>query len=177
MTPTDEATFIALWQQGASYREIAQALDCPLGTVASRSAALAAQGKIQPRPRGAPPDAPRPGRRTHPRRHPRRHPRPHPRTRRSPPARPPRSPSGGARSARIDPHRQGLSGAGGSPRSGHPRRHPPPPAPAIPPASHPRADVKQWTVRLSQSLIEAVKAQATEGKEPSHVVEELLWKA
>jgi DNA-binding transcriptional MocR family regulator len=52
MTPTDEATFIALWQQGASYRDIAQALGCPLGTVASRSAALAAQGKIQPRPRG-----------------------------------------------------------------------------------------------------------------------------
>jgi hypothetical protein len=52
MTPTDEAHFIALWQQGASYRELAQALGRPLGTVASRSAALVAQGKIQPRPRG-----------------------------------------------------------------------------------------------------------------------------
>jgi hypothetical protein len=52
MTPTEEAEFITLWQQGASYRELAQALGCPLGTVASRSAALAAQGKIQPRPRG-----------------------------------------------------------------------------------------------------------------------------
>jgi hypothetical protein len=52
MTPTDEAHFIQLWQQGASYRAIAQALGCPIGTVASRSAALAAQGKIQPRPRG-----------------------------------------------------------------------------------------------------------------------------
>src|SRR6266850_5935346 len=52
MTPADEATFIALWQQGASYQAIAQALRCPLGTVAGRSAALAAQGKIQPRPRG-----------------------------------------------------------------------------------------------------------------------------
>jgi DNA-binding transcriptional MocR family regulator len=52
MTPTDEATFIALWEQGASYRELAAALHCPLGTVASRSAALAAQGKIQPRQRG-----------------------------------------------------------------------------------------------------------------------------
>jgi hypothetical protein len=31
---------------------------------------------------------------------------------------------------------------------------------------------------LSQPLIEAVKAQATtEGKEPSHLVEELLWRA
>jgi hypothetical protein len=55
MTPADEAEFIQLWQQGASYRDIAQALGCPLGTVASRSAALAAQGKIQPRPR-RPPD-------------------------------------------------------------------------------------------------------------------------
>ena len=45
MTPADEATFIELWQQGASYRAIAQALGCPLGTVASRSAALVAQGE------------------------------------------------------------------------------------------------------------------------------------
>jgi DNA-binding transcriptional MocR family regulator len=52
MTPADEATFIALWEQGASYRELAAALGCPLGTVASRSAALAAQGRITPRPRG-----------------------------------------------------------------------------------------------------------------------------
>jgi hypothetical protein len=53
MTPADEAQFIQLWQEGASYKAIAQALRCPLGTVASRSAALAAQGKIQPRQRGA----------------------------------------------------------------------------------------------------------------------------
>jgi hypothetical protein len=52
MTPTEEAQFIQLWEQGASYKAIAQAMRCPLGTVASRSAALAAQGKIQPRPRG-----------------------------------------------------------------------------------------------------------------------------
>jgi len=52
MTPDEEATFIALWQQGASYKAIALALGCPLGTVASRSAALAAQGKITPRQRG-----------------------------------------------------------------------------------------------------------------------------
>jgi hypothetical protein len=33
-------------------------------------------------------------------------------------------------------------------------------------------------VRLSQPLSEAVKAQATtEGKEPSHLVEDLLWLA
>jgi predicted DNA binding CopG/RHH family protein len=38
--------------------------------------------------------------------------------------------------------------------------------------------IKQWTVRLSQPLIEAVKAQAAaEGKEPSHLVEDVLWQA
>jgi predicted DNA binding CopG/RHH family protein len=52
---------------------------------------------------------------------------------------------------------------------GHPRGHPHP---------HPRVDIKQWTVRLSQALIKAVKAQAAaEGKEPSHLVEEVLWQA
>jgi hypothetical protein len=43
MTPAEEQTFIALWQQGASYNAIAQALGCSLGTVASRSAALVAK--------------------------------------------------------------------------------------------------------------------------------------
>ena len=53
-TPTSrawEATFITLWQHGASYRDIHQALGCALGTVASRAAALVAQGR-SPRPRG-----------------------------------------------------------------------------------------------------------------------------
>jgi DNA-directed RNA polymerase specialized sigma24 family protein len=49
MTPDEEARFIQLWQEGASYKAIAQAMGCALGTVASRSAALAAQGKITPR--------------------------------------------------------------------------------------------------------------------------------
>jgi hypothetical protein len=44
MTPADEVTFITLWQQGAGYRELAQALGVPLGTVGSRAAALAARG-------------------------------------------------------------------------------------------------------------------------------------
>jgi hypothetical protein len=54
-----------------------------------------------------------------------------------------------------------------------------PPAPARPPAgTRTPGTIKQWTVRLSQPLIEAVKAQTTtEGKEPSHLVEELLWYA
>jgi hypothetical protein len=51
MPPTEEVEFIRLWQEGASYQAIAQAMRCPLGTVASRSAALAAQGKIEPRRR------------------------------------------------------------------------------------------------------------------------------
>jgi hypothetical protein len=46
MTAAEEAQFIQLWNQGASYKAIAAALGGPLGTVASRSAALAAQGKI-----------------------------------------------------------------------------------------------------------------------------------
>jgi DNA-binding transcriptional MocR family regulator len=52
MTPAEERRFIRLWQAEASYREIAQALGCALGTVGSRAAALVAQGKIRPRPRG-----------------------------------------------------------------------------------------------------------------------------
>jgi hypothetical protein len=52
VTPEEEARFIALWSQGASYRELAAELRCPLGTVSSRASALVAQGKIPPRPRG-----------------------------------------------------------------------------------------------------------------------------
>jgi DNA-binding transcriptional MocR family regulator len=52
MTPADEARFIQLWQQGASYAAIAQALGCPQGAVSSRAAALPREGKIQARPRG-----------------------------------------------------------------------------------------------------------------------------
>jgi hypothetical protein len=52
MTPADEATFIALWQQGLSQDAIAQQLGCPVGTVKSRAHALAHQGKLQARPRG-----------------------------------------------------------------------------------------------------------------------------
>jgi DNA-binding transcriptional MocR family regulator len=52
VTPAEERRFIRLWQQEANYREIAEELGCALGTVASRAAALVAQGNIQPRPRG-----------------------------------------------------------------------------------------------------------------------------
>jgi hypothetical protein len=124
MTPTAEARFIALWQQGLSQDNMAQRLGIPRGTVASRAHTPMRQGKIQPRPRrGA-------------------------------------YPSQRAK-ARTLP-------------DGPPARAP---APAEPPARTP-GTIKQWTVRLSQPLIEAIKAQAApEGKEPSHLVEELLWKA
>jgi DNA-binding transcriptional MocR family regulator len=58
MTPDEAAEFIALWEQGASYREIAQAMRCSLGTVASRSASLAAQGRITRRAKARPEDLP-----------------------------------------------------------------------------------------------------------------------
>jgi hypothetical protein len=84
--PAWETEFIALWQQDASYRELAAALGCPLGTVASRSAALVAQGKITPRQRGG----------AYPRRHAQAQqgnpPAPTRDPPRSPPATPPRSP-------------------------------------------------------------------------------------
>ena len=52
MTPTDEATFIALWSQGLSQDAIARQLGIPVGTVKSRAHTLAHAGKLTPRPRG-----------------------------------------------------------------------------------------------------------------------------
>jgi DNA-binding transcriptional MocR family regulator len=52
VTPEEEATFITLWQQQASYQQLAAALGIPAGTVSSRAATLQRQGKITPRPRG-----------------------------------------------------------------------------------------------------------------------------
>ena len=44
MTPTDEATFIALWQQGLETAEIAQRLGIPRGTVQSGRIACSSAG-------------------------------------------------------------------------------------------------------------------------------------
>jgi hypothetical protein len=52
MTPAEEAHFIQLWQQGATYAAIADALGIPMGTVSSRASALQADGKIAKRPKG-----------------------------------------------------------------------------------------------------------------------------
>src|SRR5262245_16996784 len=57
--------------------------------------------------------------------------------------------------------------SGNFPRRKAPARQEQPPAPA----SHPRVNIKQWTLRLSRPLIDAVKAEAmAAGKEPSHLV-------
>jgi hypothetical protein len=47
-----EPEFIRLWQTGASQAAIAAALGVPVGTVKTRAKTLAAEGKIQARPRG-----------------------------------------------------------------------------------------------------------------------------
>jgi hypothetical protein len=55
MTPTDEATFITLWQQGLSHEAMAQRLGCPVGTIKSSAHRLQQQGVIEPRGRGGRP--------------------------------------------------------------------------------------------------------------------------
>jgi hypothetical protein len=172
MTAAEEAQFIALWEQGASYRELAAALRCPLGTVASPSAALAAQGKVQPRQRGGAKarqgDPPAPARA------------------------PATAPADSSLPTREAPaitmvavpelreliHRfSGLEARVATLEAGTHRdpRDPPAPAPAPAPA---RVDIEQWTVRLSKAVIERIKAEAaTAEKPPSHLLEELVWQA
>jgi hypothetical protein len=179
MTPTDEATFIELWQQGTSYRELAAALRCPLGTVASRSAALVAQGKITPRPRGG----------AYPRRKvlARQEGAPTPPETSTAPA-PPVAPATPAMTFVAVPEIQELlslvkdlhASVGAleqtrvSPALPAPHATTAPPAP---PASE-RKDIQQWTVRLSKVLIEPIKAVSYERRmPPSQLLEELEWKA
>ncbi len=180
MTDTEERTFLQLWHAGLSHAAMAQALGCPVGTVKSRLHTLLQQGKIQRRPRG--------GQRTPARREDTPPPAPRPRRTRGAPAPPPAmTPAAPPAPTREAPaitmvavpelreiiHRfSALEARVAALEDG--TRAPPAPAPA--PAPHPREHIKQWTVRLSQGLIEAVKAQAAaEGKEPSHLVEEVLW--
>jgi hypothetical protein len=54
MTPTDEAHFIKLWQQGLETTATAAAMAIPPEPARSRAYTLPQQGKIQPRPRGQP---------------------------------------------------------------------------------------------------------------------------
>jgi hypothetical protein len=178
MTPAEaDAQFITLWEQGLETAIIAERLGIKATTAQSRAHRLQQKGLIEPRPRGGD----YPSRRAQARPE-------------DPPATPPRAPAPAApASTRAPPAITGMAvpevrelihivkdlvsrvaaleaGTRGATRD--------PPAPASPPAAHPREHIKQWTVRLSQPLIEAVKTQAaTKGKEPSHLVEELLWLA
>ncbi|MGH8066996.1 MAG: helix-turn-helix domain-containing protein [Candidatus Entotheonellia bacterium] len=52
MTPTDEARFIELWQEGLTTQSIAQRLGIPEGTARSWANTLQQRGLIQPRPKG-----------------------------------------------------------------------------------------------------------------------------
>ena len=52
MTPAEEATFIALWNQGLTTAAIAARLDIPGGTARSRAYSLQQQGKITSRSKG-----------------------------------------------------------------------------------------------------------------------------
>jgi hypothetical protein len=172
MTPAETETFCALWAAGASYREIAQALRCPLGTVASRSAALVAQGKIQSRPRG--------GRRAQAR----------PEDPPAPPTTPapsmaPMAPAPPAVTFVAVPEMQELislvkdlhARVGVLEQTRVPPALPAPPAPPAPPAAE-RQAIQQWTVRLSKALIDHLKAVAYERRmPPSQLLEELVLKA
>jgi hypothetical protein len=172
-----EPAFIHLWQQGATYRQIATALGCPLGTVASRSAALVAQGKIQPRPRGGAYPSVRAKARQERIEAP---------TRAGPhlPAPTRESPAMTfiavaevqeilSTLKRLDARVEALE---------HTRTEPPAPtheAPRIPAPT--RAGVQQWTVRLSGNLIEILKVEAAKERlQPSHLLEAIIaewWEA
>jgi hypothetical protein len=181
MTTTEEARFIQLWQQGLIHEAMARQLGCPVGTVKSRLHTVLQQGKIEPRRAR---QTPAQRERTPP-------PAPHPRRTREtptpPPARPPAEATAPTREApaitmvavpelrEIINRFSALEARVAALEDG--TRAPPAPAPAPAPTRAP-GTIKQWTLRLSQPLIEAVKAEAaTAGKEPSHLVEELLWTA
>jgi len=174
MTPADEATFIDMWEKGASYRAIAQALRCPLGTVASRAAALVVQGTIQPRrraqarPESAPP----------------------------PVQRPVQSTDTGAvqrvdtgavqtfdtgpvpRLDRLEDEVQGLRRLVQSvvDRLDHPPVQTPVQITALPP--YPKGKAVRWNLWILDAIRDELAALATaRGISPSQLVQELLWQA
>jgi hypothetical protein len=178
VTPEEEATFIVLWQQGLTTDAIAEALGIPKGTARSRAYTLQQQGKIQPRPKGGRRERRRPD--NLPTRAPA-----------QAPALPPADASLPTREApaitfmAVPEVRElihtvnGLAARVAALENDTRGTAHTPPAPAGPPApTRTPGTIKQWTVRLSQPLIDSIKEQArTEGKEPSHLVEELLWQA
>jgi hypothetical protein len=177
MTPADEARFLALYQQGATYRAIAQALGCALGTVAAWADALAADGKLTKRPHGGrqagrraltrpeDPPAPAPARAPAPASVP---------TREAPAITMVAVPELRELISRFSTLEARVAALEDGTRAGTRTL----PAPASHP--HPRTpgNVEQWTVRLSKTLIERIKAEAVAAeKPPSHVLEELAWRA
>jgi hypothetical protein len=160
MTPTDEAQFIALWAEGLTCPAIAQRLGIPPGTARSRAYHLQQRGLITARPKG---DRRTPARQEG--------------TPAWAPAPPPAITFLAVPEVRELIHTvTDLVARVAALEEGTRDGTRTPPAPASPPAgTRAPGTIKQWTVRLSQPLIEAVKAQAAaEGKEPSHLVEELL---
>jgi hypothetical protein len=161
MTPEEETTFIGLWNQGLPTAAIAQQLHIPEGTARSRAYLLQQRGKIPARPKGG---------------------------RRIPAPAPAPAPTTTMMSTRDTPAmtfvavaevRELISTVKDlSARVRALEQGPRGTTRTTPAQTPPRVAIKQWTVRLSQGLIDAVKAQAmAQGKEPSHVVEELLWLA
>jgi len=179
MTPAEQE-FIALWEQGLEIAAIAQRLGIPRGTVSSRATALRKRGvALAKRPQGGAYPSQRAKARQEGVPAPAQAPAPLPADSALPTRDPPVITMVAVPELRELIHRfSGLEARVAALEDSTREVTRDPPAPARPPAAHPRADIKQWTVRLSQALIEAVKAQATtEGKEPSHLVEEVLWQA
>jgi hypothetical protein len=177
MTPADEATFIELWQQGATYAAIAQALGIPTGTVSSRASALQAQGKIAKRPRGGA--------------------YPHQQAQASAPVqRPVQTLDTGAehsvdtgavqrldtgavqRLSRLEEEVQGLRHLIQAlmDRFDHPPVQTPVQITALPP--YPKGKALRWSFWILDAIRDDLAALATErGVSPSQLVQELLWKA
>ena len=188
MTPTEEARFIQLWSEGASYAALAEAFGCPVGTVGSRAYALVRQGKIAARPKGG--HYPMQQRRR------RQEETPAPQVPPASPATPttpmatapPMAPAPPALTFVAVPEIQEMlillqdlhARVIALEQTRVPPALPAPPATPATPASptDERKDIQQWTVRLSKALIEHLKAVAYERRiPPSQLVEELVWKS
>jgi hypothetical protein len=172
MTPEDEAQFITLWAEGLTCPEIAQRLDIPPGTARSRAYHLQQRGLITARPKG--------GRRTPARQEgtPARVPAPAPVDASLPTREAPAITFMAVPEVRELVHTvKDLVARVAALEAGtrEAPRDPPAPAPA---RVQVRVDIEQWTVRLSKTLIERIKAEAVAAqKPPSHLLEELAWKA
>jgi hypothetical protein len=164
----DDALFIELWSQGLPGGDIAARLGIPRGTVKSRARRLQLEGKIEPRARGGRPSTVA-------------------RIDVSAPATPaiPAIPAPPAVTFVAVPEIQEILSIIKDLQARvdsleQPRVPPAPPAMPVPPAppAPERSHVRQWTLRLSNSLIEHMKAVAYERRiPPSQLVEELLWAA